>query len=283
MKKWLLCIMIFFISGFAKLCAESGIVWKRTDKSGVVLSTAVSATLPVMLEKLFQEFALYPEKIKVDSSVTGIPEVKEVRGHNPETVLSLLLLRHDLTLVSQQDRHLIISRKDAWRHRPFRKILNSPVFLEKILRELSQVGQIALHFDSDKIQGRKVQRNLNYSSIEDAIFDLASHQNAVVVYYPRLHVLEWTQDPPLVTKSVVLSSASQKQVQSFLTEIRKELEEIRLVHDSYPTEKLLILRGSEESVVLTVHLIEQWESGLQKVSSADVEPFPAHLRLNLKV
>ena len=95
MKKWLLCIMIFFITGFSELCAESGIVWKRTDKSGVVLSTAVSATLPVMLEKLFQEFALYPEKIKVDSSVTGIPEVKEVRGHNPETVLSLLLLRHD--------------------------------------------------------------------------------------------------------------------------------------------------------------------------------------------
>jgi type II secretory pathway component GspD/PulD (secretin) len=275
MKKWLLCIMIFFITGFSELCAESGIVWKRTDKSGVVLSTAVSATLPVMLEKLFQEFALYPEKIKVDSSVTGIPEVKEVRGHNPETVLSLLLLRHDLTLVSQQDRHLIISRKDAWRHRPFRKILNSPVFLEKILGELSKVGQIALHFDSDKIQGRKVQRNLNYSSIEDAIFDLASHQNAVVVYYPRLHVLEWTQDPTLVTKSVVLSSASQKQVQSFLTEIRKELEEIRLVHDSYPTEKSLILRGSEESVVLTVQLIEQWESGLEKVSSADVDPFPA--------
>ena len=123
-------------------------------------------------------------------------------------------------------------------------------FFEKILRELSQVGQIALHFDSDKIQERKVQRNLNYSSIEDAIFDLASHQNAVVVYYPRLHVLEWTQDPTLVTKSVFLSSASQKQVQSFLTEIRKELEEIRLVHDSYPTEKSLILRGSEESVVL---------------------------------
>ena len=71
MKKWLLCIMIFFITGFSELCAESGIVWKRTDKSGVVLSTAVSATLPVMLEKLFQEFALYPEKIKVDSSVTG--------------------------------------------------------------------------------------------------------------------------------------------------------------------------------------------------------------------
>ena len=236
--------MIILITGIAELCAESGIVWKLTDKTGVVLSTEVSATLPEMLETLFQEFAQDPEKIKVDPSVTGIPKVNEVRGHNPETVLSLLLLRHDLTLVFQQDRHLIISRNEAWRNRPFRKILNSPVFLEKILRELAQVGQSALHFDSDKIEGRKVLRNLNYSSIEDAIFDLARHQNALAVYYPGLHVLEWIQDPPLVTKYVVLRTASKKQVLSFLAEIRKELEEIRLVHDAYPSANSMILRGS---------------------------------------
>ena len=188
--------------------------------------------------------------------------------------MNLLLSRHDLTLVSLQNQHRIVLRTDAWRHRPFKKILNSSVSLANILRELAQVGQITLRFKAKKIKERKVIRNLDYGSIEDAIFDLSRRQNALAVYYPEQHVLEWTQDPPLVTKSVTIRVASKNQVQEFIAEIRKELEEIRLVHDSFPAANLLVLRGSEESVKLTAQLIEQWENGLPEQTLANPELFP---------
>ena len=40
------------ITGFSELCADSGIVWKRTDKSGYFQSH----NFALMLEKLFQEY-----------------------------------------------------------------------------------------------------------------------------------------------------------------------------------------------------------------------------------
>ena len=88
-----------------------------------------------------------------------------------------------------------------------------------------------------------------------------------------MHVLAWTQDPPLLKKSFTIRYADQKQVRAFLTEIRKELKEIRLVHDAYPAPNSLVLRGSEESVNLTAQLIEQWENGLSENTSANPEVF----------
>ena len=274
MKKWFSTILFFFVTGICLLQAKSGITWKNVGNSGFTISTSSANSLAEMLEALIQKFALYPEKIKIDSAVRGLPEVEEIQGHNPETVLNLLLSRHDLTLVSLQNQHRIVLRTDAWRHRPFKKILNSSVSLANILRELAQVGQITLRFKAEKIKERKVIRNLDYGSIEDAIFDLSRRQNALAVYYPEQHVLEWTQDPPLVTKSVTIRVASKNQVQEFIAEIRKELEEIRLVHDSFPAANLLVLRGSEESVKLTAQLIEQWENGLPEQTLANPELFP---------
>jgi type II secretory pathway component GspD/PulD (secretin) len=282
MKKWFSLISFFFITCFGVLAAESGIVWKSVNNSGVILSTNSAKTLAEMLDELIKKFALHPEKIRIDSSVKGLPEVEEIRSQNPENVLNLLLSRHDLTLVPQQGQHLIVLRTEAWRHRPFKKILNAPVSLENILREISQVGQITLHFNTEKIKERKVIRNLDYSTIEDAIFDLARRQNALAVYYPGQHVLVWTQDPPLVTKSFTLRIASQKQVRSFMAKIRIELEEIRLIHDAYPADNLLVLRGSEESVKLALQLIEQWENGLPDISSTDSELFPAPAEIDEK-
>ena len=155
--------------------------------------------------------------------------------------------------------------------------------LANILRELAQAGQITLHFNAEKIKQRKVIRNLAYNSIEDAIFDLALRQNALAVYYPGLHVLAWTQDPPLATKSLTIRFAEQKQVREFLAEIRKELKEIRLVHDAYPAPNSLVLRGSEESVNLTAQLIEQWENGLSDITSANPEVFTLESEIEVEV
>ncbi len=273
MKRWLFSIMFLFATGFSVSGAESGIIWKKVSNSGINLSTSSTKTLTEMLDALIQQFALHPEKIQIDPAIQSLPEVDEVKGHNPETVLKLLLSRHDLSLISRNGRHRIVLRSDVWHYRPFKKIINSPVLLEKILRELAQAGQITLHFNAEKIKHRKVIRNLEYNSIEDAVFDLARRQNALAVYYPGLHVLAWTQDPPLVTKSLTIRFASQKQVRDFLAEIRKELKEIHLVHDAYPAPNSLVLRGSEESVNLTAQLIEQWENGLSENTSANPEVF----------
>jgi hypothetical protein len=70
----------------------------------------------------------------------------------------------------------------------------------------------------------------------------------------------------LLKKSFTIRYADQKQVRAFLTEIRKELKEIRLVHDEYPAPNSLVLRGSAESVNLTAQLIEQWENGFSDIS-----------------
>ena len=273
MKRWLFSIMFLFATGFSVSGAESGIIWKKVSNSGINLSTSSTKTLTEMLDALIQQFALHPEKIQIDPAIQSLPEVDEVKGHNPETVLKLLLSRHDLSLISRNGRHRIVLRSDVWHYRPFKKIINSPVLLEKILRELAQAGQITLHFNAEKIKPHKVIRNLEYNSIEDAVFDLARRQNALAVYYPGLHVLAWTQDPPLVTKSLTIRFASQKQVRDFLAEIRKELKEIHLVHDAYPAPNSLVLRGSEESVNLTAQLIEQWENGLSENTSANPEVF----------
>ena len=118
-----------------------------------------------MLDALLQKNALHPEKIQIDPAVQSLPEVDEVQGHNPETVLKLLLSRHDLSLISQNGRHRIMRRSEVWRYRPFKKIINSPVLLENILRELAQAEQITLHFNAEKIKPHKVIRNLDYNSI----------------------------------------------------------------------------------------------------------------------
>ena len=275
--------MLFFAAGFSVSGAESGIIWKKVGNSGITLSTSSSKTLTEMLDALLQQFALHPEKIQIDAAVKSLPEIAEVQGHNPETVLKLLLSRHDLSLISRNGRHRIVLRSDVWRFRPFKKIINSPVLLANILRELAQAGQITLHFNAEKIKQRKVIRNLAYNSIEDAIFDLAMRQNALAVYYPGLHVLAWTQDPPLATKSLTIRFAEQKQVREFLAEIRKELKEIRLVHDAYPAPNSLVLRGSEESVNLTAQLIEQWENGLSDITSANPEVFTLESEIEVEV
>ncbi len=275
--------MLFFAAGFSVSGAESGIIWKKVGKSGITLSTSSSKTLTEMLDALLQQFALHPEKIQIDAAVKSLPEIAEVQGHNPETVLKLLLSRHDLSLISRNGLHRIVLRSDVWRFRPFKKIINSPVLLANILRELAQAGQITLHFNAEKIKQRKVIRNLAYNSIEDAIFDLALRQNALAVYYPGLHVLAWTQDPPLATKSLTIRFAEQKQVREFLAEIRKELKEIRLVHDAYPAPNSLVLRGSEESVNLTAQLIEQWENGLSDITSANPEVFTLESEIEVEV
>ena len=275
--------MLFFAAGFSVSGAESGIIWKKVGNSGITLSTSSSKTLTEMLDALLQQFALHPEKIQIDAAVKSLPEIAEVQGHNPETVLKLLLSRHDLSLISRNGRHRIVLRSDVWRFRPFKKIINSPVLLANILRELAQAGQITLHFNAEKIKQRKVIRNLAYNSIEDAIFDLAMRQNALAVYYPGLHVLAWTQDPPLATKSLTIGFAEQKQVREFLAEIRKELKEIRLVHDAYPAPNSLVLRGSEESVNLTAQLIEQWENGLSDITSANPEVFTLESEIEVEV
>ena len=275
--------MLFFAAGFSVSGAESGIIWKKVGNSGITLSTSSSKTLTEMLDALLQQFALHPEKIQIDAAVKSLPEIAEVQGHNPETVLKLLLSRHDLSLISRNGRHRIVLRSDVWRFRPFKKIINSPVLLANILRELAQAGQITLHFNAEKIKQRKVIRNLAYNSIEDAIFDLAMRQNALAVYYPGLHVLAWTQDPPLATKSLTIGFAEQKQVREFLAEIRKELKEIRLVHDAYPAPNSLVLRGSEESVNLTAQLIEQWENGLSDITSTNPEVFTLESEIEVEV
>jgi hypothetical protein len=77
----------------------------------------------------------------------------------------------------------------------------------------------------------------------------------------------------LLTKFLTLLYAEQKQVYVFLTEIKKELKEINLVHDTYPVPNSLVLRGSTESVNLTVQLLEQWENGFSEISSADPDIF----------
>ena len=275
--------MLFFAAGFSVSGAESGIIWKKVGNSGITLSTSSSKTLTEMLDALLQQFALHPEKIQIDAAVQSLPEIAEIQGHNPETVLKLLLSRHDLSLISRNGLHRIVLRSDVWRFRPFKKIINSPVLLANILRELAQAGQITLHFNAEKIKQRKVIRNLAYNSIEDAIFDLALRQNALAVYYPGLHVLAWTQDPPLATKSLTIRFAEQKQVREFLAEIRKELKEIRLVHDAYPAPNSLVLRGSEESVNLTAQLIEQWENGLSDITSANSEVFTLEPEIEVEV
>ena len=275
--------MLFFAAGFSVSGAESGIIWKKVGNSGITLSTSSSKTLTEMLDALLQQFALHPEKIQIDAAVQSLPEIAEVQGHNPETVLKLLLSRHDLSLISRNGLHRIVLRSDVWRFRPFKKIINSPVLLANILRELAQAGQITLHFNAEKIKQRKVIRNLAYNSIEDAIFDLALRQNALAVYYPGLHVLAWTQDPPLATKSLTIRFAEQKQVREFLAEIRKELKEIRLVHDAYPAPNSLVLRGSEESVNLTAQLIEQWENGLSDITSTNPEVFTLESEIEVEV
>ena len=275
--------MLFFAAGFSVSGAESGIIWKKVGKSGITLSTSSSKTLTEMLDALLQQFALHPEKIQIDAAVQSLPKIAEVQGHNPETVLKLLLSRHDLSLISRNGLHRIVLRSDVWRFRPFKKIINSPVLLANILRELAQAGQITLHFNAEKIKQRKVIRNLAYNSIEDAIFDLALRQNALAVYYPGLHVLAWTQDPPLATKSLTIRFAEQNQVREFLAEIRKELKEIRLVHDAYPAPNSLVLRGSEESVNLTAQLIEQWENGLSDITSANPEVFTLESEIEVEV
>ncbi len=277
MKKWLLFLIVFLVTGIVEITAESGIEWKNTDQSGVTLSTVESATLPEMLGSLFKKFARNPENIQIDSSVKGIPEVNQVRGNNPETVLSLLLTRHDLSVVLDHGRHRIMPRKNVWRHRPFRKNMNTPVSLENVLRELARAGQVALRFNAEKVRERKVFRRLDFASVEDAVFDLARHQNAHVVYYPELHVLEWTQDPSLVTKSFSFQDVSQKEVRSFIKEIRQELEDIRLVHDTYITENTLVLRGSEDSVNLTLQLIKQWIDHTPKESVAAESTFETEI------
>ncbi|MDP6654827.1 MAG: hypothetical protein QGH79_02130 [SAR324 cluster bacterium] len=283
MKRWLISIMLFFAAGFSVSGAESGIIWKKVGNSGITLSSSSSKTLTEMLDALLQQFALHPEKIQIDAAVQSLPEIAEVQGHNPETVLKLLLSRHDLSLISRNGLHRIVLRSDVWRFRPFKKIINSPVLLANILRELAQAGQITLHFNAEKIKQRKVIRNLAYNSIEDAIFDLALRQNALAVYYPGLHVLAWTQDPPLATKSLTIRFAEQNQVREFLAEIRKELKEIRLVHDAYPAPNSLVLRGSEESVNLTAQLIEQWENGLSDITSANPEVFTLESEIEVEV
>ena len=275
--------MLFFAAGFSVSGAESGIIWKKVGNSGITLSTSSSKTLTEMLDALLQQFALHPEKVQIDAAIQSLPEIAEVQGHNPETVLKLLLSRHDLSLISRNGLHRIVLRSDVWRFRPFKKIINSPVLLANILRELAQAGQITLHFNAEKIKQRKVIRNLAYNSIEDAIFDLALRQNALAVYYPGLHVLAWTQDPPLATKSLTIRFAEQKQVREFLAEIRKELKEIRLVHDAYPAPNSLVLRGSEESVNLTAQLIEQWENGLSDITSANPEVFTLESEIEVEV
>jgi len=275
--------MLFFSAGFSVSGAESGIIWKKVGNSGITLSTSSSKTLTEMLDALLQQFALHPEKVQIDAAIQSLPEIAEVQGHNPETVLKLLLSRHDLSLISRNGLHRIVLRSDVWRFRPFKKIINSPVLLANILRELAQAGQITLHFNAEKIKQRKVIRNLAYNSIEDAIFDLALRQNALAVYYPGLHVLAWTQDPPLATKSLTIRFAEQKQVREFLAEIRKELKEIRLVHDAYPAPNSLVLRGSEESVNLTAQLIEQWENGLSDITSANPEVFTLESEIEVEV
>ena len=119
--------MLFFAAGFSVSGAESGIIWKKVGKSGITLSTSSSKTLTEMLDALLQQFALHPEKIQIDAAVQSLPEIAEVQGHNPETVLKLLLSRHDLSLISRNGLHRIVLRSDVWRFRPFKKIINSPV------------------------------------------------------------------------------------------------------------------------------------------------------------
>ena len=114
MKRWLFSIMFLFATGFSVSGAESGIIWKKVSNSGINLSTSSTKTLTEMLDALIQQFALHPEKIQIDPAVQSLPEVDEVQGHNPETVLKLLISRHDLSLIRRNGRHRIVRRSEVW-------------------------------------------------------------------------------------------------------------------------------------------------------------------------
>jgi|TARA_B100000809_G_scaffold253542_1_gene289662 hypothetical protein len=252
------------------LCAKGKIQWRSAETQRISLRREQIPDLRSALSTLLRTHAKHPQRIVLHSEVQGPMQVGFVEGGSPEAVLSYLLSQHGLSVVNQAEQTLILPRKLVWKYQPIQRPLASPVPLQALLDELSEIGELSIEYVPEALRSHKVHRSLAHESVSEALTQLAREHSAFLEYFPGIHRMRWVQSPEMAIRTLRLRNQRGATVAAEWSRITASLLELRQVEFVNPVDQLIVLKGPEPWAGVAEELVRQ----LDVVSEVTVAEIP---------
>ena len=257
------------------LCAKGKIQWRSAETQRISLRREQVPDLRTALSTLLQVHAKHPQRIALHPEVQGLMQVGFVEGGSPESVLSYLLSQHALSVVNQAEQTLILPRKLVWKHQSIQRPLASPVPLQAILDELSELGELPIEYVPEALRFHKVHRSLAHESVSEALTQLAREHSAFLEYFPGIHRMRWVQSPEMAIRTLRLQNQRGAAVVAEWSRITESLLELRQVEFVNPAERLIVLKGPEPWVGVAEELVRQLDVAPKVVAVKKTPNTPA--------
>ncbi|MGK5092543.1 hypothetical protein WDW89_11090 [Deltaproteobacteria bacterium TL4] len=269
---WMLLLTIFTPFVYGTVSEIPDIEWNTQVSSSFVYANPVS--LAEGLGAFLQRYAKHPEDIHWVAELQGTIHSAKLFAP-PQAMFEILLIRYDLSLIQKARQWWVVPKTEVWKHQPYQKWIASSVPVSEILFELSQVGKISIEANTLSLEPLRLHQNLDYSSVENAIEGLAHQFLWHVEYHAESHRITLIEEKQLLLKNVTLKHIMKSQLHEFLQRTTAKFDSLRSVEVVYPTESMVVLRGTEASTNLLHKLITEFDQSMasQSVNSATTPYF----------
>ena len=237
--------------------ASPGISWKEGQEFDLSSIVFQNETLQKVIRSFIDQYALRPEKIFVAPSISESFSTSQLNATSVDTAFQWLLTRYELAVLFQDDRWLILPKKEVWRNQSYYKLIPTSLSLEQVLEDLSRTGQVTILYDRSQFRPIQVQRNLIYPTVETAIKDLAQQFRWFIQYDSHFHTIRIMEENLVQTESILLEYIRQQQVEEFFeiaVPIFKELQQVEIF---FPATHILMLKGGKEEIETIFMAVKQ--------------------------
>ncbi len=248
--------LALFCIGKAPL-ASPVISWKEEQKFDLSSFMFQDETLQNVIREFVDEYAVSPENIFVAPSISGSFSTLQLNATSVDSAFQWLLTRYELAVLYQDDRWLVLPKKEIWQSQPYYKLVPSSLSLEQVLDDLSSAGQVTILFDRSQVRPIQVQRNLIYQTVEAALKDLARQFRWFILYDSHFHTVHIMEENLVQTESIVLEHIKQQQVEEFFEVAAPLMNELQQVESFFPATHILMLKGRKDQIETIFTAVKQ--------------------------
>ncbi len=255
--------LIWTIIGIASIenisAIPSNIVWKKEQKIDLASFMIEEESLQKALQRFIDRYPINASKIFVDPTISGNFSTFQLTASSVKTAFQWILTHYELATIYKEEQWWILPKKEVWRQQSYRKLVRSPLSLQQVLDDLAKVGQISIVFDPVQTKQQRIQRNLIYPSVEAAIQDLVRQFKWLAKYNADFHTLHLIDEELVQTQSILLENIEQSQVERFFDEATPLFEDLRRLDIFYPSENILMLKGSQRGIDTIFSAVKQFD------------------------
>ncbi len=241
----MLIFVVWFITETA-LPRPQSIAWKHRQSVDISSMTTPEMSLQEAIRQIIDHHAENPQNVLIDSSVSGHFSVPRMTASSIDVAFEWILARFALSTIYKNEHWLILPKKEVWHQIPYHKLILSPISLDKILEDISHVGQITIIFNQEQAKRHVIQKNLLYPTVETGINELLRQFGWIADYDATFHTLYLTEKKEIETRSIFLKNVKDTEVKQFFQKNPFLFEGIPAVQYFFPTKNLIILKGKKE-------------------------------------